>query len=138
MALKPFGSCPVCKKALSIEMVPIGKNKGAKIAMPFLEKMLTQIVSYTVESAIRAYCGSGRSLYFTCNNPYCTAYSTIAKPNYFKKNADGFTYSLVGDATGIMLNNMKNAYSKKQARQQELKDQGKKPTPENMAGGDDE
>lgn len=106
--------CPLCKKPLSIEMVAIGTDKGEEKVKPKLGAILSQIISYSVESAIRAYVGSGRSLYYTCNNGDCPLCYSPANPNYFKNTA--FGPELVGDSLGIRMTLMRSIYKKKQKK----------------------
>ncbi len=100
-----MAKCPVCKQKLSIEMLA---QHGGK---PKLDAALQQTVSWTIETAIRAAVGSGRSLYLTCNNPECPAHYTLTKPHYFKDTPFGPV--LVGDTTGLIIESLKKQYKPK-------------------------
>lgn len=106
--------CPICKKPMSFEMLPIGTEKGEKESKLKMGMILPQVITWAIDTSIRAYIGSGRSLYLTCNNADCPACYKLTKPIYFKKGV--LTPSLVGDSTGIVLELLKAQYLKKKKK----------------------
>lgn len=110
-----FGKCPVCKMAMSIEMVPAGfakpDNKGKQKRKGNFGVVLPQVLRYSLEMSLRAMVASGRSLYYYCGNEACPAHYTPAHPHYFKKTAAG-TFELVGDSTGLKLSALQGQYKK--------------------------
>lgn len=106
--------CPVCKQLLSLEMVPIGTESGEDKKKLKAGNILPQVISWSIDTAIRAYVGSGRSLYWTCNNAECPACWKPTKPVYFKNGPFGPT--LAGDSTGVMLTLLQGQYVKKKKK----------------------
>ena len=106
--------CPVCKQLLSLEMVPIGTEPGEDKKKLKAGNILPQVISWSIDTAIRAYVGSGRSLYWTCNNAECPACWKPTKPVYFKNGPFGPT--LAGDSTGVLLTLLQGQYVKKKKK----------------------
>lgn len=110
-----MAKCPVCKEELSVEMLPFGKEPGKKGKKMKAEAIIPQVISWAIDTSLRAMVGSGRSLYLTCNNPECPCCWKPKSPTYFKNGALG--PALVGDSSGLMLTFKQSQYTKKKKKE---------------------